>query len=52
MTKHFPAKCIEHPDITIWNTEQIVRHRDLYDCNADIISIASKEWKKREAREK
>jgi len=46
MTRHFPAKCVEHPDITIWNVEGIIKHREQYDCNADILSIASKEFRK------
>jgi len=50
MTKGFPAKCVEHPEITIWNTEQIVKHREQYNCYADIVSIHSKKWAKLQKR--
>ena len=46
MTKHYPAVCLAHPKILIYNKNGVVRHRNYYNCYEDVVSIFSKRYKR------
>jgi hypothetical protein len=55
MTKGFPAICVKHPNILIYNRNGIAKHREHYSCYARIMSIHSKayrKWKEKQAKKK